>query len=168
MKKLILVLLITLNAFSAQSQTKVGTIDVDYILSKMPEITQVDEGLKTYNTKLQENLQTTIKSYEEKIADYQANNTSFSEEVKATKESEIIELENEIKGFRQKASALLQMRRNELTQPLYEKIDKAMQAVITEKKYTQIFTSGSGVLAFADAKYDITVDVLNKLGIKEE
>lgn len=166
MKKYILILLVAFTGMNSQAQTKVGTIDAEFILSQLPEITTVEEGLKTYNTELQGELQKTIKSYEDQIADYQATNATLSEEDKASKENEIIGLENEIKNFRQKASVLLQMRRNELTQPLYAKIDVAMKEIITEQKYTQIINASANALAYADPAYDITDAVLGKLGIK--
>lgn len=165
MKKYIFILLAVLSANLSQAQSKVGTIDADYILNQLPEISTVEEGLKAYNTELQEDLQKTIEKYEALVADYREKSTGFTEEEKATKEEEIISLENEIKNFRQKASVLLQMRRNELTQPLYDKIDGAMQEVISEQKYTQIINSSANALAYSDPAYDITDAVLVKLGI---
>jgi len=165
MRNIFLALAILITSFSLQAQTKVGTIDAEFILSQMPEIATVEDGIKTYNAKLQEDLQTTIKKYEEIIASYQANNATFTEEEKATKESEIISLENDIKNFRQKASVLMQVRRNELTQPLYEKMDVAMKAVIEKEKYTQIFNTSINGMAYADEKYDITEAVMKNLGI---
>lgn len=166
MKKYILIFLVVLTGMNTQAQTKVGTIDAEYILAQLPEISTVEEGMKTYNSELQEELQKTVKSYEELIADYQATNTTLTDEQKATKENEIIGVENEIKNFRQKASVLLQMKRNELTQPLYAKIDAAMKLVITEQKYTQIINASANALAYADPAYDITDAVLGKLGIQ--
>lgn len=165
MKKYILLLTVLFTCSITQAQTKVGTIDADFILGQMPEISTVEEGLKTYNTELQGDLQNTIKRYEDLVADYQATNATITEEQKTTKENEIIGLENEIKGFRQKAGVLLQMKRNELTKPLYEKIDAAMKEVIAEKKFTQIINSSANALAYADPAYDITDAVLAKLGI---
>ncbi len=165
MKKFILALAVVLSATCLQAQTKVGTIDADYILGQMPEISTVEEGLKTYNTELQAELQTSIKKYEELIAAYQAGSATFEEAEKTSKESEIMEVENEIKNFRQKASVLVQMRRNELTQPFYLKIDEAMKVVISAQGYTQIFSSNANGLAFSDPKFDITDAVLEKLGI---
>lgn len=165
MKKSILLLAFLFLSIGMQAQTKVGTIDVNYILGQLPEIKSVDEGLKTYNTELQEELQKTIKKYEDLVADYQATNETITEEEKTAKESEIVGLENDIRNFRQKASVLLEMRRNELTQPLYEKIDGAMQEVIQDQKYTQIINVNANALAYGDPAYDITDDVLTKLGI---
>ncbi len=158
-------LLVVLTGTLSQAQTKVGTIDAEYILGQMPEIPSVEEGLKTYNTELQEDLQNTIKKYEGLVATYRETSATLSEEDRASKEDEIISLENEIKNFRQKANVLIQMRRNELTKPLYEKIDVAMKQVIAEQKYTQVINASANALAYADPAYDITDAVLTKLGI---
>lgn len=165
MKNIILVLAILITGTSLNAQTKVGTIDADFILQQMPEMVQVQENLKIYNTELQGNLQSTIKKYEDLVAAYQTNLATFTEEEKQSKEDEIITLENEIKNFRQKASVLMQIRNNELTQPLYLKIDEAMKTIIVEQGYTQILNSSANGLAYADEKYDITDAVIKKLGI---
>lgn len=165
MKKYLLLFAFLLGGISMQAQSKVGTIDVNYILGQLPEINSVEEGLKKYNAELQEELQKTIKKYEELVTDYQATNATLSEEEKKTKENEIVSLENDIRNFRQKASVLLEMRRNELTQPLYEKIDGAMQQVIQDLKYTQVINVNANALAYGDPAFDITDDVLTKLGI---
>lgn len=165
MKKLVLFLSIALISFSSFAQTKVGTIDADYIMAQLPEMTQVNEGMQTYNDDLQKDLEKNISDYEILVKDYQDNNTTFTEEEKKTKENDIISLENDIKGFRQKAGVMMQMKRNELTQPLYEKINEAMLQVIQEENYTQILHSGGNSLAFSAEEYDITMKVIKKLGI---
>lgn len=165
MKKLTLLLIFAFFSISTFAQTKVGTIDADYILSQLPEMTQVNQGLKDYNTELQEDLQANITQYETLVKDYQENNSSYSEEEKKQKENEIIALENDIKGFRQKAAVMMQMKRNELTTPLYEKINTAMLEVVQEENYTQIFHAGGTSLAFSSEEFDITEKVIKKLGI---
>ncbi len=165
MKNYFLILALLFTGIYAQAQTKVGTIDVEYIIGQMPEISTVEEGLKTYNTSLQDELQSNIKKYEGLVADYQKTSPTLTEEQKLPKENEIIGIENDIKNFRQKASVLLQMKRNELTKPLYEKIDAAMKQVIAEQKYTQIINASANSLAYADPTYDITDAVIAKLGI---
>ncbi len=166
MKNIVLALAIFISAFSLQAQSKIGTIDAEFILGQMPEIPNLEESLKTYNQKLQDDLQATIKSYEGLVEDYKANNTTFTEEVKVQKESELMSLENDIKNFRQKASVLIQVKRNELTQPLYEKIDIAMRTIVAEQKFTQIFNTSVNGLAYSDEKFDITEAVMKKLGIE--
>ncbi len=166
MKNILVALAILLTSVSLNAQTKVGTIDAEFILAQMPETKTVEEDIKAYNLKLQEELQNTIKKYEELVAAYQTDNATLTEEEKAAKESEIISVENDIKNFRQKATVLMQVRRNELTQPLYMKIDAAMKTIIEKEKYTQIFNTSINGMAYADENFDITDAVLAKLGIE--
>ncbi len=166
MKKYLLVLSFAFLSISAFAQSKIGTIDAEYILNQMPEMAQVNEGLKTYNNDLQKELESNVATYETLVKDYQANSTTLSEEDRTAKESEIINLENDIKNFRQKATVMIQMKRNELTQPLYEKINEAMMKVIQEENYTQIFHAGGNDLAYSSQDSDITLKVLNILGIE--
>lgn len=165
MKKLTVLACFVLLSFSTFAQTKVGTIDADYILNQLPEMAQVNEGMKVYNSELQKDLESTIANYETLVKDYQENNSTFTEEEKKTKETEIIGLENDIKGFRQKASVMMQMKRNELTQPLYEKINAAMLQVIQAENYTHILHAGGNALAFAAEANDITLKVMENLGV---
>lgn len=168
MKKLTLLFSFIFLSLGTFAQSKVGTIDAEYILNQLPEMTEVNDGLKKYNTELQEDLQKNITQYETLVKDYQENNTTLTDEEKKQKENEIISLENDIKGFRQKATVMMQMKRNELTTPLYEKINGAMLQVIQEENFTQIFHAGGNALAFSSAEYDITQKVMKKLGIEPE
>ncbi|APG58924.1 OmpH family outer membrane protein [Christiangramia salexigens] len=166
MKRISLGILMFLIAFAANAQSKIGIVDAEYILSQMPEYAEVQTGLETYNKELQGSLQTNIQEYEKLVKEYQETSADLEEEVKKQKENKIVELENTIKGFRQKASVMMQMRQNELTGPLYNKIDAAMKEVIEEENYTQIFHAGASGLAFSRAEDDITDMVLTKLGIE--
>ena len=166
MKRLSLAILMMLVAFSSNAQSKIGTIDAEYILSQLPETTEVNKSLETYNEELQADLKATIKEYEDLVNEYQDSVASLEEETKKEKENKIIELENSIKGFRQKASVMMQMKRNELNGPLYDKIDAAMQKVITAGGFTQIFHTGAGGLAYSRNQDDITEKVMKQLGIE--
>lgn len=168
MKKISLVFGLLLFTLIANAQTKVGTIDVDYIISKMPEISQVNNGMETYNTKLQDQMKADIARHDSLVKNYQDNSANFTADEKKDKENAIIDLEKDLQNFRQKASVMMQMKRNELSKPLYQKIDKAMQEVIKEEGYTQILHTGGNALAYADERYDITEKVMKKLGIKVE
>ncbi|MCH4823428.1 OmpH family outer membrane protein [Gramella lutea] len=166
MKRLSLAILLMFIAFSSNAQSKIGTIDAEYILSQLPETVEVNKNLEAYNTELQDELKTTIQEYEGLVKDYQDTVADLDDEAKKEKEDKIIELENDIKGFRQKASVMMQMRQNELNGPLYDKIDAAMKEVISEEGFTQIFHAGASGLAFSRAEDDITLKVMDKLGIE--
>lgn len=160
-----LITVVIFSCFSTTAQTKVGSIDAEFIIEQMPAMEEVNLGLENYNSQLQGDLQKVIQNYETLIEDYQANRESLKEEEQVEKEKEIVGLENEIKGFRQRAQVMMQMRRNELSQPLYEEVTQAMHQVIEEEGFTQILHANGNSLAFADERYDITEKVMLKLGI---
>lgn len=166
MKRISLGILLLFIAFSTNAQSRIGTIDAEYILAQMPENIEVNKALEEYNKQLQGDLETSIKEYETLVKDYQTTNEDLEEEARKEKETKIIELENEIKGFRQKAGVMMQVKRNELTGPLYEKIDAAMKQVIAEGRYTQIFHAGASGLAFSRVEDDITQQVMEKMGVE--
>ncbi|TRO65444.1 OmpH family outer membrane protein [Christiangramia sabulilitoris] len=166
MKRLSIVILLMFVAFSSNAQSKIGTIDAEYILAQLPESSEVTKNLEAYNAELQAELESNIKKYEDLVKDYQETVETMNDTVKKEKEDAIIELENNIKNFRQKASVMIQVKRNELNGPLYEKIDAAMKKVISEGGYTQIFHSGASGLAFSRAEDDITQKVMNVLGVE--
>lgn len=166
MKKVMLLLAFVSTAFAANAQSKVGTIDAEYILSQMPEMVTVTDSLKAYGQKIQADMDSTIANYNTKVKDYQAKQADLSEEEQKSSQAEIRELEKDLQGFNQKASVMLQMKRNSLTEPLYEKINDAMIKVIEKEGFTQILHSSGNALAFSAEGYDITEKVLDALGIK--
>lgn len=168
MKKILFVISIVLISASSMAQSKIGTIDAEYIISQMPEMNQVNQDLETYGSELQTDMENNIKEYEALVKVYQEGNKDFTDEDKRTKENEIISLENDIKGFRQKANVMMQMKRSELTEPLYGKVNEAMITVISEEGFTHILHAGSNDLAFSAEESDITGKVIEKLGLQVE
>ncbi|TSE06066.1 MULTISPECIES: OmpH family outer membrane protein [Aquimarina] len=168
MKKVITLILVLVASFQINAQAKTGTIDSEYILSQMPELTKVQEDLKAYNGKIEAELKLKIDEYQAKVKDYQEKVASFTEPMKKTKQDEIITLENDIAKIRQNGAKLVQLEQNRLLQPLYEKIGKALEEIAKAEKYTQVFTITSSGLAYIDSNYDLTKKVMTKLGIKIE
>ncbi len=168
MKKIIVAILVFVVSFQLNAQSKTGTIDTEFILSKMPELAKVQEDLKTYNSKLEADLKVKVEGYQAKVKEYQEKVDSFTEEIKKTKQEEIINLENDIAKFRQNGSQLVQIEQNKLLQPLYQKIGKVLEEIAKSESYTQVFTITSSGLAYIDPKFDLTKAVMTKLGIKIE
>lgn len=169
MKKMVLGALVLLFTATTFAQTKVGTVDADFILSKMPELESANEEVKKYNLDLESQLKTKLDEYDVKIKSYNAAVTTMTDEVKKTKQQEVITLEDEISKFRQNGAQLLQLKQSEVVQPLYKKIGEVVATISKEKGYTHILTIGNNNnLAYADPAHDITMAVLSRMGIKVE
>lgn len=149
----------------SNAQSKVGTVDTDYIVSKMPEFTTVQEQAKTYNADLEKQLQGKVTDYQNKLTAYQKG--GFSDVMKKTKEEELIRLEQEINQFKQNGIQLAQLKQQELLRPLYQKITTAISEIAKAENYSQILNLGGVELAYFDQNNDITKKVMAKLGIKE-
>lgn len=169
MKKILLGMLVVLFTATAFAQTKTGTVDADFIITKMPELAQANEEIKKYNLDLESQLKEKLSDYETKIKTYQTGQAALSEADKKTKQQEILTIEDEISKFRQNGQQLLQLKQSEVVQPLYKKIGEVVTQVAKEQGYTHIMTiGGNNNFAYADPTYDITVLVLQKMGITVE
>lgn len=157
-----------LASLNIQAQSKVGTVNINAILSNLPELTQVQENVKKYNDELGKTLNEKITTYQAKIDAYKKEEATYSDVMKKTKQQEIIGLEDDINKFKQNGTKLVQIRQDELMRPLYKKISDMVQTVAKEQNYSQILTTDGNEFAYANEKFDITKTVMQKLGLKTE
>lgn len=162
-------LVVLFMAATSFAQTKVGTIDPDFILAKMPELTTVQNALKEYNLDLEKQLKAKLDAYDANLSAANEKIATMSEADKAAKQEELAGLENDIAKFRQNGTQLVQLKQNELVQPLYKKIGDALNEIAKAQGYTQVLTVGNNnSIAYLDPAYDLTNAVLTKLGIAIE
>ena len=164
MKKIIILLFAILTSFQINAQSKVGTIDIEYILSVMPQLEQVNNDIKAYSEELENQSQIKITNYNALVKVYQEKEASYDEALKKERQDEIIALEQDIQKFQKNASSLVQIRQNELANPLYQSIGEALNIVAEEGKFTQVFTINN-TIAYLDPDLDITLAVIEKMGI---
>jgi outer membrane protein len=166
-KYISLVVAFVLFSVTANSQSKVGTVNINDILIKLPELAEVEKAVNTYKADLEKTLNDKITTYKNKAELYNKNADTYSDVMKKTMGEELYGLENDIKKFQQNGGKLAQLRQEELLRPLYAKISQMIETVAKEQKYTQILTLDGNEFAYADAQFDITTIVKTKLGIKE-
>ena len=165
--KITLFIAILCIGFSVKSQTKVGTIDVDYIVAKMPQLKQAQERIKNYGAKLDSINNKKIKEYDTKVKAFNSDLKTLSEAAKKIRANEINILNKDIISFRQNGSKLMQLRKDEFMRPLYKKITELTEIIAKEKGYSQVLTTNGNNFAYLDEKHDITKLILAKLNIKE-
>jgi outer membrane protein len=100
--------------------------------------------------------------------EYQAESILLPEDMKKQRENEIVQKEKDAKDLQKKRFGKdgdLFKKRLELVQPIQEKIFNSIQDMAVTRNYAFIFDKASGTsLLFADAKYDISDDVLDEIG----
>ncbi|NCT17599.1 MAG: outer membrane chaperone Skp [Flavobacteriaceae bacterium CG_4_8_14_3_um_filter_34_10] len=169
MKKIILLILLVTTSITGFSQSKVGTVDVDYILSKMPELTKVSDALKEYGTGLDTQFKDKMASYQAKLDGYNNSINTFTEAQTKEKQEEIYALEQEITKFQQNAVQLIRIKEDELKRPLYQKIAQSLEKLAKAENYTQVLSlSDSNTVIYLDPSLDLTLSILKDLGISVE
>lgn len=166
MKFKLTILFIAFISSLAIAQTKVGTIDSDYIISIMPETKIVMERTQEYGAKLDSSFSIKAKEYQDKVADFKKNEAEYGELMKKTLINEIGLMEQDIKKYQENGNKLMQLKQNELMRPLYKLLNDAIASIAKENKYTQILTTTGNQFAYIDDKFDITELVMAKLGVK--
>ena len=153
----------------AQAPQKIGYADWEYIFTQMPEYKQIDAELKTHGTQLQNQLEAKQKEFDAKLKVYQSLPATTSEIIKADKERELQSLQESFQKFQQDAQTSMAKKQNDLMQPIYTKVGKAIEDVAKENGYSFIFNpqlgAGTDVLLYSDEKFDISDLVLKKLGV---
>ncbi|SNR76060.1 OmpH family outer membrane protein [Dokdonia pacifica] len=167
MKKMILIAFVALFSATTFAQTtKVGTVDADYTLSQMPELKGAQDALKVYNQDLEKQLADKLTNYDKVYKAAEAGFAAMTDAEKKAKQEELATLESDITKFRNNGTQLVQLKQNELLQPLYQKIGENVAIVAKELGYTQILNIGNNNnLAYIDPTHDITLKVLAKMGI---
>jgi outer membrane protein len=155
--------------FVAQAQDiKIGYTNVEYIMSLMPEMEQIDADIKDYSNQLGSQLQTKSQDFQKQVQSYQQAAQTMTEEARGQKEQELQTLQQEIQKFEGDAQTSYQRKLQELLEPVQTKVFNAINAVAAENNYTHVFSETAGqapVLLYTKDDDTFTDLVFAKLGI---
>ncbi|MFC4870224.1 OmpH family outer membrane protein [Negadavirga shengliensis] len=152
---------------SAQ-ELKIGYTNVEYIMSLMPEMEQIDADIQDYSNQLGQQMQTKGQDFQRQLQTYQQSASTMTEEARNEKEQQLQRLDQELQKFREDAQTSYQRKLQELLEPLQEKVFNAINAVAAENNYTHVFSETAGqspVLLYTKEDDPFTELVLAKLGI---
>ena len=129
MKKLIkltLVVALVLGSSSLFAQ-KLGHINLEEIITLMPEYKEMMTNMEAYSKDLRDNLETIQVELNTKYNDFQKNKATYSEVTRQLKEKELTDLQNRLQEFYQSAQEDLQKKEKELTDPIVAKAQEAVK-----------------------------------------
>ncbi|PIQ48945.1 MAG: outer membrane chaperone Skp [Cytophagales bacterium CG12_big_fil_rev_8_21_14_0_65_40_12] len=171
-RKLVVALSLLLLAMTAQSQDfKIGYTSIDAIVFNMPEIPGIQSEIETFQKQLSSQVTNKEADIQAKIAEYQqlAQQPNAAQIVLQEKEGEIRRLQSDLQAFSQKAEQALANKNATLFNPVYTKVQNAIEAVRKEKGYAMILNartgSGDGIVLAANDEDNITKFVFEKLGV---
>ncbi len=170
---LILILVLNVNIL-AQNEPKAGYTNVEFLISKLPEVKKITEELEKQKKQYDNAFQEKTKEFQTKLNAYQKGGANLPEIIKKDKEKELETLQASIQELQQNAEKDLANKQTQLVQPLYVKVYSAIQAFAEENGYKFIFNTGDSNqmrhLLVAPADGDVSDLILKKLGAnaKEE
>jgi outer membrane protein len=170
MKKLVLLFVLGFVAMTSYAQTpiKIGYADPDYILGQLPEFKQIENELKTHQTALKNQVDAKYAEFQKKLKDYQDNINTMLAPVRENTERELQQLQQNLEKLQQDAQTSIQNKSTLLMQPVYLKVNNAIEGVAKENGYNLVLTSQVSqldVVLYADESLDISDLVLKKLGV---
>lgn len=168
MKKLFLTLAIAVVcAFGACAQ-KFALVDMDYILSSIPDYEMANEQLNQLSQRWQKEVETVAKEAENLYKNYQNEMVFLTDDQKKQREAAIVAKEKSAAELRQKyfgPEGELYKKRQSLMKPVQEAVYNAVKAVSEERGYQCIFDRASSAdIIFASPRIDVSNEVLQKLG----
>jgi outer membrane protein len=170
MKKLtVLLVLFALTSAMAIAQ-KYAFVDSEYIRKNIPAFNTAQEQLDKLSKQWEKEVADGYAIVEQMYKSYQNEAVLLSQEMKSKREEAIVAKEKEMKDLQNKYFGMegdLFKKREELVKPVQDEILKAIKEIAVDGSYAVIFdTAAGGNILFANPKFDISDQVLEKLGYK--
>ena len=171
MKKILFTLVITLAGVLGASAQKFALVDMDYILSCIPNYEIANEQLNQLSQRWQKEVEAIAKQAETMYKSYQNEMVFLTDDQKKKKEAEIVAKEKSAAELRQKyfgPEGELYKKRQTLMRPIQEDVYNAIKKVSEERGYQCIFDRASSAdIIFASPRIDVSNEVLEKLGFSK-
>lgn len=145
-------LLPTSDLFSQGNEYKFGHVNVQQLMSQMPQRDSARQELQEYNQMLQQELQTMQQEYQSKLQKYQENVDTYSKSLRQSKEKELQDIQRRIQEFQTTAQQDFQQKQSEIMQPIMQKINNAIRKVGQRQGYIYIFDTSAGAVVYKDDK----------------
>lgn len=169
MKKNIFIFIVLFFAFSGltNAQLKIGYVDSDTIMDKLPDAQDAQQKLDALIKEWQEELNKLERTWKEKYEDYEKRKLIMSDQTRAEAEAELVKLEENMNSYRQKKFGVngeLFQKQDEIMKPVQNRVFDAIKQVAEAEELDFVFDrSGDVLFLYAKEKYDITNLVLEKL-----
>lgn len=172
MKKVILLLAVAFTSVfaSAQDGLKIGYVDMEYIIQKLPQVKTIKSQLETEQKMLQNKLQRMQLEVEDKYLNYQNMAETMTPEQRQGAEQELQQLQQQLQQEAKKAEENFQKRSADLFAPLEAEVLEKINEVSKEGNFTYVFNArtqmGDAILLYAKNEGDnLSPKVLAKFGI---
>ena len=172
MKKVILAAIVFLSTVTISVAQKIGYVDTDYILGKIPEYKAAQAEMDKTSVEWQKEIEVKYGEIDKLYKIYHAEAVLLTEDMKKKRENEIINKEKEVKELQKSRFGVdgeLFKKRMELVKPIQDKVYSAVKLVAEKSGLAFIFDKAGQIsLLYANSKYDKSEDVVTLMGYNKK
>ena len=170
MKKLFLLAALSLVMTTLTQAQKYAVIDTKYILDKMPDYKAAQKQVDDFAALWQKEIDLLQKDLDKMFRDFESEQVMLTDELKKKREDQLFIKEKTIRDMQRQRFGFegeLFKKRQELIQPIQNKVYNAVQRLAVQRGYDFILDKSEGItVIFADPKLEKSDDVLKELGVK--
>ena len=146
------------------AQAKVAHIEVQKLISEMPEVIAAQKELKKLEETYTADMETTYKEFQTKAQTYAADAANQTEITNQSRQKELEGMQKNIQEYQQTVSQDLQKKSVDMMKPLIDKAKAAIDKVSSDLGYDYILDSSAGGSVIIAKGKDIMADVKKELG----
>ena len=146
------------------AQAKVAHIEVQKLISEMPEVIAAQKELKKLEETYTADMETTYKEFQTKAQTYAADAANQTEITNQSRQKELEGMQKNIQEYQQTVSQDLQKKSVDMMKPLIDKAKSAIDKVASDLGYDYILDSSAGGSVIIAKGKDIMADVKKELG----
>lgn len=166
---LIFLLFLFTNSLMSQEQTqnstpRFGFLAVDRVVVLMPEIDAIRSELSDFENQLLSQLKVKMDVFQTKLSEYQNQAENLPEATRLERKQELESSDADIQKFRADAQQAVSNKEIKLMQPVYAKVQTAIEEVAKANGLTQIFRAET--LLYNDSAIDIFDLMVKHLELK--
>jgi outer membrane protein len=162
-----LFLLFMLGSMVTMHAQRIAIVDITRVLEEMPDYQAAQTELDNIAAEWRQQIALEYDQIKAMYNKYQAEQVLLTEDAKKIKEDEIMEREKLVRDLQREkfgAEGALFRKRQDLVQPIQERVYGAIKTYAEDRGFDFIFDKGgSGGLIFSNAEYDKTDDIIRVL-----
>lgn len=167
----ILVLFFIVAAGSVKAQDlKIGYVEPQEILTKMPEYAAVERRLQNFAERKRDEFSTLQADFEKRVQEYEQKAGVLSAEARTKEESELESMREKLVAFQDQYQQDLIKEQQTQLGPLFEKIEKGIADVANEMGLTFVLnprtTNGDIILLYISDEAKATLNITRKVILK--
>lgn len=158
-----LLMFVSATAFT-NAQSKVAHINVQLLLSEMPEMKAAQAELKKLEETYGADIQSSLSELQSKYQQYENEAPSKTEEENQKRATELQGMDQNIKKAQQEAMKQMQQKQSELFAPISDKAKAAIEKVAAAQGFDYVIDASPGLGVIVAKGKDLLPEVKQELG----